>query len=172
MDWIGVDHDIGPAVLLGGKDRLQGPKEVAKQAMGCARPQAVMQRPSGQFEGPVQVVLLILARGHDRHPGPFGHPTTGNFREQMDIQCVCKPYDRARLELLEHPANARQTAHPLRVVVSRHPLGAFPHPADLVRPAAHGLSGDRHPLLALQRQGQRGTALPRARYQPYACGAA
>ena len=52
----------------------------------------MVQRPGGQIQGPGQVVLLILARRHDLHLGPFGHPGTADFGQQMDIEFVGKDH--------------------------------------------------------------------------------
>jgi hypothetical protein len=118
----------------------------------------VEQHPGSQTEGPGQVVYLVLAWRHAFQLAPLGHPGRANFGQQVDMQFVRKDHGLIGLELLEHPADAGQAVDPLGIIVFGDQLGPLPHPADVMEPAAQGLSRDREAPVGLQGQGQRGTA--------------
>jgi hypothetical protein len=151
MDFIVVDYHIEPSLARCRLLVLEEAEPIAEQRVGFACTEAVMQCPGGQVESAGQVMLCVLARRHDRHLAPFGHPGTPHCGQQMDIQFVRKNHRLRGLELLKYLPDARQTGYALRVVVFGDQLGTLPDPADLVEPAPPRLGGDRDAALGLQR---------------------
>ena len=58
--------------------------------------------------------------------------------------------------------DGRVKSLPMRIVIFGHQFGAFPDPAYLMEPAAHGFCGHRDPMLGLERYGECGTVPPGA----------
>ena len=123
------------------------------------------QLPCAQIQGPCQILLGVLAWGHDEFPGPFGDPGIADVGEQMAIARIRQHHHVSRSQTLEMQPDTGQACDPLGVGIFGDQLGAFPHPAEFVEPAPHGLCRPPDPMLGRQLRCQR-AQLQRVRHQP------
>jgi hypothetical protein len=56
----------------------------------------------------------------------------------MHSEFIGKDHHLMGLQIFVVQPNAGQTLNPVRVIIFGYQLGAFPHPAHLVEPAAYG----------------------------------
>src|SRR5215471_4458394 len=112
-------------------------------------------RAPAQIPGPGQVALLVSARGQDFELLPLGQPLVADFGEQADIKFIGKEHRGPGWQVLDGRTNTGQLLYPLRVIILGGQLRSLPYPAQLVQPAAHGLSRNLHAPACLQLQGQR-----------------
>src|ERR671918_418494 len=75
----------------------------------------------------------------------------------MEIELIRKHDRLAWPQLLIDEADASQALDPVRVIVLGDQFRPLPDPADLAKPAPHGLGRNRDAPRGLPRQGQRGT---------------
>src|SRR5918911_3242240 len=80
----------------------------------------------------------------------------------MNVEFIRKDHHLMRLQAFVMKPNPGQTFDPVWVVIFGRQFGAFPHPADLVEPAAHGFCGHRDAVFGLERRREGGTTPPRA----------
>ena len=82
--------------------------------------------------------------------------------QEMNVECIRKDHHLMRLQVFVLKPNPGQTFEPVWVVIFGHELGAFPHPAALVEPAAHGFCGHCEAVFGPKRRREGGTTPPRA----------
>ena len=75
----------------------------------------------------------------------------------MNVEFIRTDHHLMRLQVFVMKPNTGQTFDPLWVIIFGHELGAFPHPADLVEPAADGFCGPLDPVFGLECRREGGT---------------
>src|SRR5262245_40026048 len=116
------------------------------------------QLPGGEMQRPSQIVFLVRAWRPNFFLGALEHPGGSDLRQEVDIGWFRQHHHLMDLQPFSMPPNPGHAFHSLRVVIFGRQLGPFPHPADLVEPAAHGFGGHRDAMLGLACHGERGTA--------------
>src|SRR5262245_17597373 len=110
------------------------------------------------MERPRQIVLLVRARRHDLGLRALRHPGCAALRQEVDSEFIRKDHHLMRTHVFVRKPNPRQAFNAMWVIIFGHQFGAFPDPADLLEPAAHGFCGHLDPMLGLERHGECGTA--------------
>src|SRR5262249_27454038 len=109
-----------------------------------------------------EIVLLVGPRGHDLCLCALRHPGCADFWQEVDSECIRKHHDLMRLYVFITASHAGQSLDASGLVIFGHKLRPFPYPADLVEPAAHGLSRDLKAVFVPKRRRERGTTPPSA----------
>ena len=159
----GVLHDNIDTRHLSSRVRaVQQRQEFPKQAILFTRAETIEYFASRQMQRASQGVLFIGARGHELCLRALEHPGCTALGQEMTIEFIRKHQDCMRLHVVRHKPNTGAPLDPVWLSIFGHELGAFPDPADLMEPAAHGFCGHRDAMLGLERHGERGTAPPGA----------
>src|SRR5262252_7711099 len=111
-----------------------------------------------QMERPSTRVLLMRAGRHDLFLRALPHPGCADLWQEVDSECIGKHHDRMGLQGVVVQAHPGQAIDTVRVVIFGYQFGAFPHPAELVEPAAHRVCRHRDAMCGLECQGEGGTA--------------
>jgi len=157
MYFVVIDHDRDtphPALRVG---TIQEGQQVTKEGMGFPRAEAMEELPGSEIEGASQGVFFVLPWRHDFLLAALGYPCGPNLGQQVDIECIRKDHHLMCLPRLRMQANPGQALGPFRIVIFGDQLGAFPHPTQLMEPAAHGPCGHLQPVFRPQLRRQRGT---------------
>jgi hypothetical protein len=80
----------------------------------------------------------------------------------VDIEFIRKHHDFMCLQVVVSKSNTGQPLDPVWLIIFGHQFVAFPHPADLMEPAAYGFCGYLDAVFGLERRLEGGTAPPRA----------
>ena len=134
---------------------IQQCQQVTEERMGFSVAAAMEYGASGEIQGASEVVLRVLAGGHDFLLGPFGHPGRADLGQQVDIELIGKNHHLMHLPQLAMKSNTGQAFDPLWIIILGNQLRPFPYLIHLVEPAAYSPCGYFKPEFSLEFYGQR-----------------
>src|SRR5215467_12941950 len=80
----------------------------------------------------------------------------------MNIEFIRKHHEFMRLQVVMRKPNTGEPLDPVWIIIFGHKLRPFPHPADLMEPAANGFCGHRDAVFGLKRRRECRTTPSRA----------
>jgi hypothetical protein len=134
---------------------IQQCQQVTEERMGFSVAAAIEYGASGEIQGASEVVLRVLAGGHDCLLGPFGYPGRADLGQQVDIELIGNNHRLMHLPQLTMKSNTGQAFDPLWIIILGNQLRPFPYLIHLVEPAAYSPCRYFNPEFSLEFYGHR-----------------